>query len=279
MQLLEIALTKNDFGFNGKSYLQLNGVAMGKKFAPAYADIYMAMWEATVLPKCPLKPTHYLRYLDDIWGVWPHSREDFSAFVNILNSHHNSIKVKYVLSDSSMDFLDTTTFKGVDFPTSHCLDVKVFFKETDTHALLHRDSYHPKHTFPGVVKSQLLRFHRICTQHSDFPAAKHTLFQVLVQRGYPLSLLRQVSRTFQEVAQREDTLTIPLVTTFGRRNQLLNHRLTLDLATHLRGSGILEGATLISAYRKNCSVGEFLVRSGLRPLSQTPQPTTLFTSH
>ena len=272
MQLLEIALTKNDFGFNGKHYLQLNGVAMGKKFAPAYADIYMAMWEATVLPKCPLKPTHYLRYLDDIWGVWPHSREDFSAFVNILNSHHNSIKVKYVLSDSSMDFLDTTTFKGVDFPTSHCLDVKVFFKETDTHALLHRDSYHPKHTFPGVVKSQLLRFHRICTQHSDFLEAKQTLFQVLVQRGYPRSLLRRVSRTFQEVTQREDTLTIPLVTTFGRRNLLLNRRLKTNLATHLRGSGTLEGATLISAYKKNRSLGEFLVSSGLKPLNPTPRP-------
>ena len=122
MQLLELALTRNDYEFNGKYYLQLKGVAMGEKFAPAYADIYMAMWEATVLPKCPLQPSHYFRYLDDIWGVWPHSREAFTVFVNILNSHHNSIKVKYVLSDNSMDFLDTTTFKGVDFKTSHCLD-------------------------------------------------------------------------------------------------------------------------------------------------------------
>lgn len=39
LQLLEIGLTKNDFEFNGSHYLQLIGVAMGKKIALAYADI------------------------------------------------------------------------------------------------------------------------------------------------------------------------------------------------------------------------------------------------
>ena len=271
LQLLEIALTRNDFEFNNKHYLQLKGVAMGKKFAPAYADIYMARWEADVLPKCPLQPSHYLRYLDDIWGVWPHPREDFNTFVDILNSHHASIKVKYVLHETSMDFLDTTTFKGTDFPSSRQLDVKVFFKDTDTHALLHMDSYHPKHTFPGVVKSQLLRFHRICTQREDFLAATHTLFQVLVQRGYSRRLLRNALSTFRVVRPQRETLhNIPLVTTFNRRSRLLNQRLKLNLQTHLRGSGTLEDASLISAYRKNRSLGQFLVRSGLRPLNPTP---------
>lgn len=34
-----------------------HGTAMGKKFAPAYANIYMADWELTALDKCPL-PSH-----------------------------------------------------------------------------------------------------------------------------------------------------------------------------------------------------------------------------
>ena len=268
LQLLEIALTRNDFGFNGKHYLQLKGVAMGKKFAPAYADIYMARWEADVLPKCPLKPSHYLRYLDDIWGVWPHPREDFITFVNILNAHHTSIKVKYVLHETSMDFLDTTTFKGDDFSTSHQLDVKVFFKQTDTHTLLRMDSYHPKNTFPGVVKSQLLRFHRICRRHSDFLDATHTLYRVLVTRGYPRHLLRSTLSTFRELRPRRETLGIPLVTTFSRRNRLLNMRLKHNLQSHLPGSGTLENASLTSAYRK--SLGQFLVHSGLKPLNPKP---------
>ncbi|MGL5901976.1 MAG: hypothetical protein ACRCZO_04760 [Cetobacterium sp.] len=69
MRLLELSLRRNDFEFNGRYYLQVKGTAMGKRFAPEYANIYMADWEESVFPKCRSMPSHYLRYLDDIWGV------------------------------------------------------------------------------------------------------------------------------------------------------------------------------------------------------------------
>lgn len=67
LKLLEINLTKNDFEFNGKCYLQTKGTAMGKTFAPSYANIFMASWEETALDTFPLKPLAYYRFLDDIW--------------------------------------------------------------------------------------------------------------------------------------------------------------------------------------------------------------------
>ena len=94
IQLLDINLTKNDFVFNGQYYLQIKGTAMGKKFAPSYANIFMANWEEEVFPKCPIKPFYYLRYLDDIWGLWTGSREEFQDFFDILNTHDPSIKLK-----------------------------------------------------------------------------------------------------------------------------------------------------------------------------------------
>ncbi|TWW78626.1 hypothetical protein D4764_11G0007470 [Takifugu flavidus] len=39
---------------------------MGQRFAPSYANLYMSEWEREALTKCPLLPTLYLRYLDDI---------------------------------------------------------------------------------------------------------------------------------------------------------------------------------------------------------------------
>lgn len=68
LRLLEISLTRNDFVFQDKFYLQVKGTAMGKRFAPAYANIYMAEWEEEVIKKCTKLPLIYLRYLDDIWG-------------------------------------------------------------------------------------------------------------------------------------------------------------------------------------------------------------------
>lgn len=84
--------------------------------------------------------------------------EDFEGFLSTLNSHHPMIKLKPVVHPDRVDFLDSTTFKGPDFHRSGTLDTKVFFKPTDSHALLHKASFHPKHVFRGIVKSQLLRF-------------------------------------------------------------------------------------------------------------------------
>lgn len=63
LDLLRLSLTKNDFTFNSHWYLQIKGTAMGKKFAPAYANIYMADWEQGALQKCEKKPLFYVRYI------------------------------------------------------------------------------------------------------------------------------------------------------------------------------------------------------------------------
>lgn len=84
LQLLEINLMRNDFEFNGEFYLQIKGTAMGKNFAPAYANIFMAEWETSALEKCVKKPLYYYRFLDDIWGVWQHPERDFEVFLRTL---------------------------------------------------------------------------------------------------------------------------------------------------------------------------------------------------
>jgi hypothetical protein len=77
LELLEIQLSQNDFRFNNEWYLQQWGTSMGKKFAPGYANIFMAEFEDKALQKCTKKPAAYLRYLDDIFIIWEHSEEDF----------------------------------------------------------------------------------------------------------------------------------------------------------------------------------------------------------
>ena len=51
LQLLELSLTRNDFEFNEKQYLQIHGTAMGKKCALAYANLYTCSWEETAFFK------------------------------------------------------------------------------------------------------------------------------------------------------------------------------------------------------------------------------------
>ena len=206
IQLLDLCLSNNDFEFDGKFYLQIHGTAMGKLFAPNYANIFMAQWEGEALAKSPLQPLIYLRFLDDIFILWQHGEQAFWKFFETLNSHTHSIKLKATLSHTSIDFLDVTIYKSDLFRETGKLDTKVYFKPTDTHDLLHKHSYHPKHTFKGILKSQIIRFHRISSRESDFEQACSTLFSSLRTRGYSKRFLRTVkNQTIQEIKIKQGT--------------------------------------------------------------------------
>lgn len=265
LELLKINLTRNDFEFNSQYYLQVKGTAMGKRFAPSYANIFMAKWEEAALATWPIKPLHYFRFLDDIWGVWLGTREQFMEFADHLNTFHSSIKIKFVLHDSEVNFLDTVTYKGSDFQHTRRLDVKIYFKDTDTHALLHRTSFHPRHTFRGIIKSQLLRFHRICSQPQNFWDATRILFTALKKRGYSRSFLRYCLKTFQHKKAPEEREIIPLVTTFSTSSASLNRKAKENFEKTLKGELVLQKHKVISAYRKNKNLGDILVRSKLPP--------------
>lgn len=109
---------------------------MGKKSAPAYANIFMADWEREALQITEKKPTQIFRR--HLGGLDPFP----AGILEICGS----IQVTAEINEKQITFLDTVTFKGQEFDKTRVLDTKVFFKPTDTHALLHRKSYHPKHT-------------------------------------------------------------------------------------------------------------------------------------
>lgn len=275
LELLEINLRRNDFEFDGDFYLQVKGTAMGKRFAPAYANIFMAKWEAEALEKCPRKPLHYLRYLDDIWGVWTYSKPDFEEFIRILNAHDWSIQCKYELDDKKIDFLDTTVYKGRNFEVHNKLDIKVFFKKTDTHALLYKSSFHPRHTYRGIVKAQLLRFHRICTRQEDFQEAVKELFVALRKRGYSRQFLRQCLRSFLDRKEALEGDRIPLITTYSLFNVQIHKKLKENFDSLMVNTGVLPNRTVISAYRRNKNLKDYLVRARLTS-QQFLKPTVLF---
>lgn len=207
--LLEISLNNNDFQFNDEWYQQISGVSMGRKFAPNFANVYMSNWEHEIMEKTDKKPKFYRRFLDDGFMIWEHSRQDLDAFISLMNSHDESINITAEINDMSVDFLDVTMYKGNRFFHHNILDSKVHFKMTDTHELLDHHSFHPKHTFNGIIKSQLIRFLRICNNMQDFHDATSMLFTALAERRhYSKRLLRYIKAEFlskyHEMGDQED---------------------------------------------------------------------------
>lgn len=194
LQLLDLTLRSNDFLFNGDVFLQTCGAAMGIPYAPALADIYLQDFDEAARSGFHLHPLLYHRYIDDIIFVWTNSAAELLAFQSFLNGLIPGIKVEFNYSDSAVQFLDTTVYATDSPHTGRHLETKVFFKETDTHQLLHKDSFHPRHTCNGVLKSQFIRFKRICRSKDDYEAACHTLVNALRSRNYSRSLMRKMKR-------------------------------------------------------------------------------------
>ena len=169
---------------------------MGKIFAPSYANLFMAYFEEKFFSSFGYRPPFYGRYLDDIFIIWTEGAARLELFLNALNAFHPSIKLTSTTSTEEIDFLDITVFKELSGLLPPTFYTKVHFKVTNTHRLLHKHSFHPRHTFAGIIKGQLSRFHRLCSFHKDFNLACRTLFNALRDMNYSRRSLKQTLHDF-----------------------------------------------------------------------------------
>jgi GIY-YIG catalytic domain len=184
LKLLEITLKNNDFTFDKKFYLQTCGIAMGKKYAPSLANIYLIYFDKilsqglnNIIPKFPF------RFLDDVFFLWDDTIENLKIFETHLNQIIPGITITLNFHVTHIDFLDTTIYK-CHLPTQTILLSRLYLKPTDSHQLLHSSSFHPPHTTKGILKSQILRFKRLSSTYIDFNNACDILFKAIGTRGY-----------------------------------------------------------------------------------------------
>ena len=187
LKLLELVLHSMNFTFNEDHYLQTGGTAMGTALAPNYANLFMDRFETKALDGWRIKPTIWLRFIDDIFMIWTHGRKELDNFIEYLNGIHEKIKFTSEISDTYINFLDTT----VKIDTDHTLYTTLYEKPTDTHLYLHYDSAHhgPCHT-KGPF-GQFLRLRRICCKNEDFINNGINLIEYYFKRGYPFKQLNK----------------------------------------------------------------------------------------
>lgn len=263
IELLKITLKNNDFQFNGKNYLQTCGAPMGKVYAPSLANIYMLEFDERALNGFKIKPLFFFRYLDDIFFIWIGSLSELLEYEVYLNSLIPGIKITLEYSKISANFLDTTVYKHT-LNNETTLQTKVFFKPTDTHQLLHKNSFHPKHTCKGILKSQLLRFKRISSSWADYTHTAKILFDSLSGRGYSWSLLWDMLKSvwFADEAHRSDSgEPFPIILHYDS----LGVKLAKKYRDTLNKNKFFEKFKLINAYKIHPNLGRMLVRSELGP--------------
>lgn len=75
-QVLDFCMSHNYFWCDGHFYSQQVGVAMGAKYAPSLANLFMAEWEdRKVFSQKRPQLLFYRRFIDDLLFIWEGTEE------------------------------------------------------------------------------------------------------------------------------------------------------------------------------------------------------------
>ena len=84
LELAKLILENNFFEFDNKIYRQKLGTAIGTRFAPSFANMFMSKLEQKMLQEYHLNLWIWLRFLDDVL--------ELLELLNYVNSYHDTIK-------------------------------------------------------------------------------------------------------------------------------------------------------------------------------------------
>ena len=92
----------------------------------------MSEAESEVIRACTTKPLECKRYIDDVFSLWDTTLEEINLFISKANKFHPTVKFKPEMAEKEINFLDTTIFKAERFYNGSVLDVRTYFKATET---------------------------------------------------------------------------------------------------------------------------------------------------
>ena len=153
--------------------------------------------ESMFLASQRLQPALYLRYIDDVFGVWTHGKDSLLEYFNFLNTIHPTIKftIEHTTDTGSLSFLDTK----ICISESGEYTSELFVKPMASPVIIHFLSALPMSTKKNTVRSQMLRAIRVSSPGLPRARSLKIIQDLFLQNGYPPHL---VTRLKNETVRR-----------------------------------------------------------------------------
>lgn len=256
IDLLKYTLKHNDFVYEKDSFLQICGCAMGKKYSPSLANLYLENLDNYII-NYKHKPITYYRYLDDIFLIWKGDNiTDIEEFNTNINKVTPGIQIELHYNKEQVDFLDMTIFKK----NQTKIGTKVYFKETNNRIYLNPKSAHPMHTFKSIIKSQLIRYKRLCSDEHDFIQTSIETIRIQANQGYNRRSMYKILREVINInTNKQDSNNVdkpdifPIIIPYSR----IGREMATTLKNILRKNKNFKTSRFINAY----TVGNNLQRT------------------
>lgn len=276
--LLKCVLENNYFEFNGKYFKQIIGCSMGAIPSPEISDTRMYQITNYIMSKFKFanRVLYHGRFRDDGFIAFNGTQNEILQFFDIGNTCHEHLKFTYEISEKSVNFLDTTIYKGIRFQENNILDIKSYVKPTNNFQYLHRKSTHSPSVFKGFIKGECIRH----TRNTSDPCILSTIltdFKThLSKRGYSDKEIDPIIRTMENTNRKKFLVKTDLkckqrqpnvmITKYNPHFKGLKKRI-LKYWNVLKNDEICKELFTkepIIAYSKHKNIGEMIIQSRLQ---------------
>ena len=126
------------------------------------------------------KPNLWIRYVDDVFVIWPHGDKALDEFLTHLNSQRLAIQFTMEKEeDRKIAFLDVQVERKGDRATT-----SVFQKKTHTNQYINYNSHHHNRIKSGIIQGLATGAEKIC-HPTRLPQERQHLRAVFQANGYP----------------------------------------------------------------------------------------------
>ena len=189
-RLLEHGLTNNFVRFGQSYFRQAEGIAMGSRVAPPLAIVFMHALETLFLAAPRLQPSLYVRYVDDVFGVWQHGKESLLEYFTFLNTIHPKVKftIEHTSDTGELAFLDSK----ISISESGAYTTELYVKPTASPVIIHFKSALPMSTKKNTLRSQFLRAIKVSSPGLPRARSLKKIEDLFLKNDYPLHLVKKV---------------------------------------------------------------------------------------
>jgi hypothetical protein len=267
--LLHNTLTQNVFTFNNNYYRQIQGTAMGTIMAPTYANCYLRYLEEIEQPTNNPNLLLYLRYIDDILGVYDNSNNDFDKLLTQLKETYKPLQLTIEHSEDAVNFLDITIKNN---KIKHLLETTLYKKPENNKKLIPATSNHPQHTLTNILTNEMARRTNLCSNHSEKLAEIANLtHEALSQRYSNKAIYSATLKLKQKIKKKKENPNKKrLILTYNKHTEKLTKKLKQTWKNYQTESNTNSKSPLRIAYRNQNNLSKHLIRAKFQTESEPP---------
>lgn len=211
IRLVKLVMKQRWIEFQGKIYLQKEGLFIGNSLSPILAEVFMGNLEKGIESK-DWFPRVWYRYVDDVVAIVKKGEE--SVILEELNQQHRAIRFTLEVENLGvLSFLDLKLSR-----IDGRLDLDIFRKPTDAPLCIPNSSHHPWIHKVAAFESAVYRMWNLPLSEENRKKELDYLVHMANVNGYQRKLIMGINRKHKRRVERRKVTTLKPIVKASRRH-------------------------------------------------------------